>query len=62
MNSKSLVNCFVQNRQYFEKFANTHTFLGRPQEFCHGFMYIALSSGHSLMTLTLPIEVNSKEV
>ena len=31
--------------------------LGCPQILCHSFMYIALSSDHSLVTLTLPFKV-----
>ena len=42
MNSESLVNYFVWNYEYFEKFGGCPP----PQEFYHGFMYIAPSSDH----------------
>ena len=56
MNSKSLVNCFVWNHQYFEKFAHTRQIL-RGGAFYHRFMFIAPSSDHSLLTLNLPFKV-----
>ena len=51
--SKTLVNCFVWNHQYFEKLAPKKS----PWEFYHRFMYIAPSSDHSLLTLNLPFKV-----
>ena len=33
------------------------TFLGCPREFCHMFIYIAPSRGHSLLTPSLPFKV-----
>ena len=57
MNSKSLVNCFVWNCQYFEKFAENKCFRDAPQEFYHRFMYIAPSSDHSLLIPNLPFKV-----
>ena len=56
MNSKSLLNCFVQNHQYFAEICKTQNFLG-PQEFYHGLMCIAPSSGHSLLTLNLSFKM-----
>ena len=56
MNYKSLVNCFIWNHQYFEKFA-TIFFGGMPPRIISSrFMYIhvAPSSDCSLLTLNLP--------
>ena len=53
MSSKSLVNRFVWNDQYFEKIAKTLTFSGCPWKFYHRFMYIAPSSCHILLNLNL---------
>ena len=64
MNSTSLVNCFVQSHQYLEKFAFFFFFFGGggvAQEFYHRFMYIAPSSGCSLLTLKLNFKVMSSE-
>ena len=57
MNSNSPVNCFVQNHQYFEKFAKNNKFGGCPRKFYHSFMYRALSCDHSCLTLILPFNV-----
>ena len=56
MNSKSLVNGFVLNHQYFEKFAKNNNFRG-TQEFSNRIICIALSSDCSLLTLNLPFKV-----
>ena len=54
MNSKSLVNIFFWNHQYFKKFEEKKS--GCPREFYPGFMYRAPSSDHSLITLNLPLK------
>ena len=51
MNSKSPVNCFVWNHQYFEKIEKYNIFVmppPPPPQFYHRFMYIHTSSGESL--------------
>ena len=61
MNSKILVNCFISNYQCFEKCALKNIKKwgggGGSQEFYHRFMYKALSSDSSLLTLNLPFKV-----
>ena len=53
MNSKSLVNCFVWSRLYFEKKKR----LECSWEFYHRFMFIAPSSDYQLLTLNQPFKV-----
>ena len=59
MTFKSLVNCFVWNQQYFEKFAITKKEGGGGilQKLYHIFMYIAPFSDHSLLTPNMPFKV-----
>ena len=54
--SKSPVNCFVWNHQFFEIFAKNNHTSGCPIEFYHNrFMYkVAPSNDRSLLTLILP--------
>ena len=55
MDSKSLVDCFVRNHQYFEIFGEKKRGkMGCLREFYHRFMYIAPSSDCSLLTFSLP--------
>ena len=60
MNSKSPVNCFVWNHQYFEKFAKNQYFRDAPENVIYDrFVYIAPSS-YSLLIPNVPfIEVKS---
>ena len=57
MNSKSLVNCFPETIKIFEKFARKPNIFAIPQEFHHRFMYIAPSSGHSLLNPNVPFKL-----
>ena len=57
MSSKSLVNWFVWNHQYFEKFAKIITLLGCPRKFYHRFMHITPSSVRSLVNLNVPFKL-----
>ena len=64
MTSKSLVNCFVWNHQYFAKFAIKQTFCGggggdggNCNRFTCTCMYIAPSSACSLPTHNMPFKV-----
>ena len=56
--SKSPMNCFVRNHQYFEIFAPPPPKKrDAPENFYQSFMYIAPSSDCSLLTPNLPFKV-----
>ena len=61
MKSKSCVNYFVWNHQYFWEIKKKKLG-GGGQELYHRFMYIAPSGDCSLLTLNLPVEVLLRKI